>query len=155
MPVSDGVVTQRDAGDAGLGMVHHKDLREVLVLGLRVGGGQHLNGRSSRVGLVVVELVAELKVLRNTLKQGMLHAGDGDFELPVSVMAAGTAAGQLTVVGGPVGPVVPQARVQQHQSLAGRSMGCDGLAHRCIGKGLVGADEQDVRGRHSLDGHVL
>ena len=148
-------MAQRDAGDAGLGVVHHEDLREVLVLGLRVGGGQHLDGRSSRIGLVVVELVAELEVLRNTLKQGVLHAGNGDFKLPVRVMAAGTAAGQFPVVSRPVGPVVPQARVQQHQPLAGRSMGCDGLAHRCIGKGLVGTDEQDVRGLHSLDGHVL
>ena len=133
------VVAEGDADNTGLGMLHNPHRGERLSGGAVLRRRQHFDRRAVGLKLRVVKLVRDFETRRNVLHHrvpGLVHV---HLELAKLVVTARAAANEHTVVLRPVRPVVPQAGMNQHQTLARVGKVEDRLAQRRVIHLLIAA----------------
>ena len=135
-------MAERDADDAGFGVLDDPDLREGFA-GLQAGGlGQHFD-RGGRIRGVVVELVNDVEGGGDALGDRMSGLGDFHSEFAERVMATCAAADDLLVPLREVLPRIPSAGMERDDALAGVGEVDEGLL--CFWRNrLVGAEDDDV-----------
>src|SRR5258705_5107117 len=118
MFVRFAVVPEGDSHDARLWVLDHKDHRIGLILLKGMRGREHLNGSTLRIRLKPVKFVANHESCRHAYHQRVCRVSDFHFELAVFIVTPGAASGEDTIVFRPVGPVIPEAWMDQEQSFS-------------------------------------
>ena len=138
-----GVVAEGEADDAGFGVLHDEDLRELFAALAAGRGGEDFDGRGGGVGVVVVEFVGDFKFRGHAFGDGVFGVGDLHREGAEGVVALGAAADDFLVPIGEVPPRIPGAGVVRDDGAAAVRVVDQGL-FRGGADGLVGAEQEHV-----------